>query len=231
MSQQSFFYQELQEMLQQPGCPICHVGRKVARSQLDALLYDSVTDKDSRDKLAGSMGFCSAHSRDLLTFPGERLGATIIEWALLREAQRRLRGSAPAAGSSWRQRLRGQAAASSSLAAGDPCPVCANQATLEARSLRELLEHLVGDLETPLRAAGGLCWPHLELAMRSASDPGIHGVLVSLHEEAWQGLIDQMGEFIRKRDYRYSQEAISDEETAAVERAIEALTGAYPRVS
>jgi hypothetical protein len=40
-----------------------------------------------------------------------------------------------------------------------------------------------------------------------------------------------MGEFIRKRDYRYSQETISDEETAAVERSIEMLTGVYPRVS
>lgn len=230
MSQQSFFYQELQEMLKQPGCPICHVGRKVARSQLDALLYDSVTDKDSRDKLAGSMGFCGAHSRDLLTFPGERLGATIIEWALLREAQRRLQNSSPAAGSSWRQRLRGQAAASS-LAADDPCPVCVNQAKLEARSLEELLEHLVEDLDTPLRAAGGLCWPHLEQAMRSASQASVHSALVTLHDQVWQGLIDQMGEFIRKRDYRYSQETISDAETAAVERSIEVLTGLYPRVA
>lgn len=231
MSQPSYYYQELQEMLQQPGCPICHVGRKVARGQLDALLYDSVTDKESREKLASSMGFCRAHSRELLSFPGERLGATIIEWALLREAQRRLKASAPAAGASWRQRLRGQGAAASSLAADDPCPVCTHQAEIESRSLRELLEHLLGDLERPLAAAGGLCWPHLELAMRSASDPRVHSALVSLHDQVWQGWIDQMGEFIRKRDYRYSQETITDQESAAVERSIEALTGLYPRAS
>lgn len=231
MSQPSYYYQELQEMLQQPGCPICHVGRKVARGQLDALLYDSVTDRDSREKLASSMGFCSMHSRDLLSFSGERLGATIIEWALLREAQRRLQRSAPAAGRSLAQRLRGQGPAASSLGAEDPCPVCVHKAEIEARSMRELLEHLVGDLEKPLAAAGGLCWPHLELAMRSASDPQVHGALVSLHDQVWQGLIDQMGEFIRKRDYRYSQETITDEETAAVERSIEIMTGAYPRVT
>lgn len=229
MSQPSYYYQELQEMLQQPGCPICHVGRKVARGQLDALLYDSVTDKESREKLASSMGFCSAHSRELLSFPGERLGATIIEWALLREAQRRLKASAPSAGSSWRKRLLGQDSAAA--AAADPCPVCTHQAEIEARSLRELLEHLVGDLERPLAAAGGLCWPHLELAMRSASDASVHRALVSLHDQVWQGLIDQMAEFIRKRDYRFSQETISDEESAAVERSIETLTGTYPRAS
>jgi hypothetical protein len=82
-----------------------------------------------------------------------------------------------------------------------------------------------------LAAAGGLCWPHLELAMRSASDARVHSALVSLHDQVWQGVIEQMGEFIRKRDYRYSQETISDEETAAVERSIEMLTGVYPRVS
>lgn len=218
-------------MLQQPGCPICHVGRKVARNQIDALLYDSVTDRDSRDKLAASMGFCSAHSRELLSFSGERLGANIIEWALLREAQRRLQRTSPAAGPSLRQRLRGKPGAKSALAADEPCPVCANQAELEARSLRELLEHLVGDLDAPLATAGGLCWPHLDQAVSAASDARVHAALVDLHAAVWQTLIDQMAEFIRKRDYRFSDEVPSDDEAAAVERAIEALTGTYPRVS
>lgn len=231
MAKDSFYYQELRDMLQKPGCPVCHVGRKVAHSQIDALLYDSVTDKDSREKLAESMGFCSAHSRELLSFPGERLGATIIGWAVLREAQRRLQRSTPASATGIRQRLRGQGAGESSLAPAGPCPVCKNQAELEARSLRELLEHLVGDFDRPLLAAGGLCWPHLELAMRSANEPAVHGVLVKLHSDVWQVLIDQMGEFIRKRDYRFSHETITDEETTAVEKAIVALTGAYPVVS
>jgi hypothetical protein len=231
MPMESFYYQELREMLQKPGCPICHVGRKMAHGQIDTMLYDSVTDKDSREKLAESMGFCAAHSRELLSFPGERLGATIVEWAVLREAQRRLQRSTPAAAPGIRQRLRGQSAGESSLMPAGPCPVCKNQAELEARSLRELLDHLVGDFEVPLRAAGGLCWPHLELAMRSASDPAVHGSLVKLHSEVWQGLIDQMGEFIRKRDYRFSNETITDEETAAVEQTICVLTGVYPVVS
>ena len=231
MPTESFYYQELREMLQKPGCPVCHVGRKVARGQLDSLLYDSVTDKDSREKLAESLGFCNLHSRELLSFPGERLGATIIEWAVLREAQRRLQRSAPAGAPGIRQRLLGQTAGESSLAPAGPCPVCRNQTELEARSLRELLEHLVGDLDAPLRAAGGLCWPHLDLAMAAASDPRVHGSLVKLHSDVWQGLIDQMGEFIRKRDYRFSGETITDDETAALEKAIRVLTGVYPPVS
>ena len=41
----------------------------------------------------------------------------------------------------------------------------------------------------------------------------------------------QMGEFIRKRDYRFSGETITDDETAAMEKAIKVLTGVYPPVS
>ncbi len=231
MGKESFYYRELREMLQRPGCPVCHVGNKVARSQIEGLLYDSVTDKDSREKLAASMGFCRAHSRELLSFPGERLGATIITWAVLREAQRRLQRSTPGAAPSFRQRLRGQPASQSPLGAAAPCPICQNQSEIEARSLRELLDNLVGDLDEPLRRVGGLCWPHLELAMRTNADPRVHSALITLHDAVWQELIDLMGEFIRKRDYRFSNETITDEETAALERAIKALTGVYPLLS
>ena len=131
MPTESIYYQELREMLKKPGCPVCHVGRKVAHGQINSLLYDSVTDKDSREKLAKSLGFCNLHSRELLSFPGERLGATIIEWAVLREAQRRLQRSAPARAPGIRQRLRGQTAGKASLAPAGPCPGCRNQAELE----------------------------------------------------------------------------------------------------
>ena len=57
------------------------------------------------------------------------------------------------------------------------------------------------------------------------------GPSAKLHSDVWQGLIDQMGEFIRKRDYRFSGETITDEETAAMETAIKVLTGMYPPVS
>ena len=231
MGRESFYYRQLQETLQQPGCPICRLGNKAGRSRIDGLLYDSVTDTDSREQLAASLGLCRSHSRELLTFPGERLGATIIEWAVLREAQRRLQRSAPSSAPSLRQRLRGQTAGQSPLSSAGPCPACTHQAEIEARALSELLENLVGDLQAPLRAAGGLCWPHLEQAVAAANDLQLHSALVSLHDAAWQELIDLMGEFIRKRDYRFSGETISDEESAALEQAISVLTGMHPSSS
>lgn len=230
MSKQSVFYQELQAVLEKPGCPICHVGRKMARGRLDALLYDSVNDPESRERLAQVMGFCSTHSRELLTFPGERLGATIIEQAVLKEAQRRLQALEPAAVTGLRGWLRAgsQSPDIAPLGGAGPCPVCADQADIEQRSMRSLVEHLVGDLEAPLEQAGGLCWPHLELALRTSKDSAVRASLVAVHSRVWQQLIDEMGEFIRKRDYRFSHETITGAETRAVERAIAVLTGEYP---
>ena len=90
----------------------------------------------------------------------------------------------------------------------------------------------MGDLDASLQAAGGLRRPHLDLAMAAASDPRVHGPLVKLHSDVWQGLIDQMGKFIRKRDYRFSGETITHDKTAAMEKAIRVLTGCirqFPR--
>jgi hypothetical protein len=230
VSKQSVFYQELQATLERPGCPVCHVGRKTARGRLDALLYDSVNDPESRERLAQVMGFCSDHSRELLTFPGERLGATIIEQAVLKEALRRLQSLGPANPTGLRGWLRagGQPPDAAPLGVAGPCPVCADQADIEQRSLRSLMEHLAGDLDAPLEQAGGLCWRHLELALRTSRDSAARASLVAVHTRVWQQLVDEMGEFIRKRDYRFSHETITEAETRAVERAIAVLTGEYP---
>lgn len=227
MSKESAYYQELQQMLAKPGCPICHIGHKSAHGQLDALLWDSVNDPESRQKIGETLGFCGQHSRDLLTFQGERLGATIIEQAVLKETLRRLR-AAPAPQSGWRRRLGGDGGKQGDPAAEQPggrCPVCAHQREIEARSLRSLLEHLVGDLEGPLAAAGGLCWRHLYQALRSGGDVQTRSTLIELHGRVWEDLIAQMDEFIRKRDYRFSHETITDAESVAVERAIAVLHG------
>lgn len=234
MSKESAYYQELQQILAMPGCPVCHVGHKSAHGQLDALLWDSVNDPESREKIGHTLGFCSEHSRELLTFQGERLGATIIEQAVLKEALQRLQQGRPTQASGWRQRLAVDVRRQGSEPAERPggrCPVCANQAEIEARSLRSLLEHLVDDLDRPLAAAGGLCWPHLDQALRSTSDARVRSALVEVHGQVWETLIAQMGEFIRKRDYRFSHETITDEESVAVERAIAVLTGQYPAIA
>jgi hypothetical protein len=235
MSKQSAYYQELQVMLEKPGCPVCHAGYKAARQLLENLLWGSVNDPATREELDQAMGFCGQHSRDLLTFSGERLGTAIIQQAILKEALRRVEDSADPPQRTWLQRFQAgvgrpdsDPADSSPLRSKGSCPICQHQYVQETRSLEALVEHLVDDLNRPLLAAGGLCWDHLGRALAMSHDPTAYRALVALQAQIWQGVIRDLGEFIRKRDYRFSSEPISDAEGASMQRSMAILTGEYP---
>lgn len=224
-------------MLARPGCPVCHAGRKVATSYLENLLWGSVNDRETRGRLDQSGGFCSQHSRDLLGFSGERLGTAIIQQALLKEALRRLQRTTTPATRSWIQRLQSNwrgggndesDAGEGSLRSKGTCPVCDHQQTHERRSVEALVAHVPGELEEPLRQAGGLCWNHLDQALSRCQDPESHAALVTLHESCWEEVIAHLGEFIRKRDYRFSHEPITAAEAEGIQKAMTILTGEYP---
>lgn len=219
--------QELRASLELGGCPLCRAGAQSGRRFLDSLLFESVTDPDIRAKLNASLGFCADHHRQLLTFPGERLGVAIIEQALLKEALRRL-ASTPGTGrrqSVWRDWLGVQ----SGQAQADVCPVCREEADSAERAASVLLQHLVGELDEALRRAGGLCWPHLSRTLARCTDAAARNALIAVHEAVWGEIVADLGEFIRKRDHRFRHEKVSEAEASAIEKAIVALGGAVKR--
>ena len=162
----------------------------------------------------------------MLTFQGERLGVAIIERALLSEAMTRLERDGAALGNVTRKRWPswGGAGAPGSASSETVCPACAQEVEAEQRLLPVLLKHLEGDLEGPLRAAGGLCWLHLRQALAASPASG-RTLLLTLHRQAWEELAGHLDEFIRKRDYRYSHEPVTADEAQAIEDAMDALSG------
>ncbi len=227
MAQSGSAYQELKALMSMGGCPMCRAGAQSARRFLDSLLFESVTDPDIRAKLESSLGFCAEHHRLMLTFPGERLGVAIIEQALLKEALRRLNAS-PGEGrrSGWRSLLGSQ---QGEPVSSDPCPVCRQEADAADRVLTVLLQHLAGDLDQSLLAAGGLCWPHLTRALARRPDAATQSALIAVQGAAWDQIVTDLGEFIRKRDHRFRHELVTDAEAAAIEEAMAALSGESKR--
>jgi hypothetical protein len=236
MERQSVTYRQLQTVLvDKPGCPVCHLGQEAGHHYLDGLLWESVNDPGVRDGLLDSLGFCGRHSRELLTFAGERLGIAIIQRAVLQEALRNLQDNPTAGGRNLLQRLQddllnrrdatGWAEEGTVLA---PCPACAHQAEVEERALQELLVHLGADLAEPLQQAGGLCWPHLQQALRLCDAPATCTALVTMHRRLWSELVDNLSEFIRKKDHRFQSETVTGAERVAIDRSIAVLTGEYP---
>ena len=207
-------------MTQTPGCPICHYGRQAGHIFLEGLLYESVNDVGLRQQLVQSLGFCAFHSQEMLRFPGARLGAAILEQAMLKEALRRIQTQTPGRRSLLRSR-RANAAPSSNH---DGCPVCRYEREAEQRALEELLAHWDDDWAGALENVGGLCYNHLHQALQLSADKTTAAQLKGLHQRLWQRLIDHLDEFIRKHDYRFRDEPISDAEAEAIRRAIHILT-------
>jgi hypothetical protein len=94
----------------------------------------------------------------------------------------------------------------------------------EKRAIEELLSHWDDDWLRLLENSGGMCFNHLMQTLRLAPKP-IGKTLRTLHERLWQDIIGQLDEFIRKQDYRFRDEFISEEEGIASRRTIAILTG------
>jgi hypothetical protein len=69
-----------------------------------------------------------------------------------------------------------------------------------------------------------MCFNHLTLTLRLAPKSTAK-TLKAMHKDLWQTLITQLDEFIRKQDYRFRDESISEEEGIASRRTIAILTG------
>jgi hypothetical protein len=230
---QSATYQQLQIVMTTRGCPICHLSQEMVHDYLDGLLYESVNDPGVRAGLIAAQGFCGRHSRELLRFAGMRTGVAILQHAVLQEALRRLPNLALLTQPTLLQKLQERL----TLANDQPiqedrhevlleaCPACSHEAQIEKRAAQTLVENLVGDLEEPLRRAGGLCFPHIEQALRATQQPATRDLLIQMQRVIWEELATHLQEFIRKQDHRFHHEKITDDERVAVDRSIAILTG------
>ncbi len=105
------------------------------------------------------------------------------------------------------------------------CPACAMREHYERIYLGTLLEHLGEEaVAQALRAAGGLCLIHLDQAGTVTRDTALLRRLVELQQVCMQALDHELSEFIRKHDYRFSDEGMRGEGNAWI-RAIELVAG------
>lgn len=234
MTKETATYQQLQQLIAQPGCPLCGLAQQAVSTYLDTLLWESSTDFNLQTILAASLGFCGRHSRQLLTFGGQRLAAAVVERMALLAAIRRLPELIDAAEppparfrlGKLRSRTQAQPAQSGLSDSIQPCPACLREAAETERGVEVLLKHL-DDLSSPLRTAGGLCLPHFIQTTRAAPAPQ-RAVLLAIQQAVWHDLAGHLEEFIRKHMDHHHADPISDPARLSVERTIAALTGEVP---
>lgn len=221
MADKDVLYHELLEALQGEGCAVCRLARKASDSYIRALIYEGVTDVKLREALRNARGLCHLHGWRMVGRRGSVLGTAIIYRDVINTLVKALEARPAAA----RLFGRGQPELSRALAASEDCPACLLERDAERRAVKILLNHL-GDsaIAEAYQQAGGICLPHFQLALGQGSQSA--GVtLAGWQAQAWAQLRDDLDELIRKHDYRFRSETVTDDEADSWERAVAAVVG------
>lgn len=222
-------YHRLLEAFQAPGCALCLLSHEAVDRYLDGVLYEKVNDPDLRQSLARSRGFCRDHAWVLLGF-GDSLGTALLYRDQVARALQDVRQAARGARSRRRSLWSGPPEEPSGVlrslrAPAAPCPACRVAEDAEARYLDVLLQFLdEPEMLGAVQRSRFLCLPHVARAVERARTPERAAVLLELAEGALHRLHRELGELIRKRDYRFAHEPRGQEQTAWL-RAVACLVG------
>jgi hypothetical protein len=219
MPEQSTLYLEMLETLQTGGCPLCRLGRRSSDSYLNALIHEGVTDPALREELRKANGLCHRQGWRLAEQRGSLPGIAIIYQDVLNNLVRGMEGQETAT-----RRRGSRHSFGSVLEASTECPACRLEKDAVDRAAKTLLAHLQApEMAAAYQSAGGLCLPHLRLVLGRAGDAQARALL-EWQTTIWRGLKDELGELIRKFDYRFRHEPMGDE-TDSWERALARITG------
>jgi hypothetical protein len=223
MAEKDVLYHELLEGLQAEGCVVCRLARKASDSYIRALIYEGVTDVKLRETLRNARGLCHRHGWRIVGRRGSVLGTAIIYRDVINTLVKALEVKA---GASPRRFGRGQGNLSRALAPSEDCPACVLERDAERRAVKILINHL-GDsaIGEAYGQAGGLCLPHFQLALAQGSE-AVASTIAGWQAQAWSRLRVDLDELIRKHDYRFRSELVTDDEADSWERAVAAVTGA-----
>ena len=235
MSIKNITYLDLIEACQKPGCLVCTLTGEMVESYIRMLFHEHINDPPSRDKLRHSYGLCTQHSwlaidRQL----GNALGIAIISHDVIGKLLQDLSDVktdkdrfatfkklfSPGTGADRRETW---------LMPAKDCPVCLHQELVEERVLKTLVVSIQKpELSDAIRVSDGLCLPHLRHSLGMNASTESVQVLLDLARDQWEKLGDELAEFIRKNDYRFSKEGFGTERDSWL-RATGMLKGNRPK--
>lgn len=222
MADKDVLYHELLEAFRAEGCAICRLARGASDSYIRALIYEGVNDVKLREALRDARGLCHRHGWRLAGKRGAVLGTAIIYRDVVNTLVKALE-----ANRNPPNRLfgRGQPELARALSPSATCPACVLERDAEEREVKVLIRHIDDPaLGEAYKKAGGICLPHFQLALSHAGAPAAR-LLTAWQTEAWSGLRGELDELIRKHDYRFRSETITEAEADAWERAVAAIVG------
>jgi hypothetical protein len=229
MAEKDVLYHELLDALAADGCAICRLARKASDSYINALLYEGVVDVDLRQKLRDARGPCYVHAWRMASRRGAVLGTAIVYRDVINTLAKVLEAPEKRSLLGGRGPL-GKGALAQRLAATEPCPACSLEEDAVRRAIKTLLKHIDDpDVAQSYAATGGLCLPHFTATLAHSNGTASQS-LSNWQAAAFRRLRDELDELIRKHDYRFSSEAITEHEAVAWTRAVAAVVGEAERL-
>ena len=223
-------YFRLLETLENTTCPICALVLEDSRSYLDALFYESVLDVPTRMNFMESFGFCSWHARQIPSLPSicaPNVGFAIFASDLLRKLDYVGRAITEERAhrwkwKSWVKRKRRRLIA---FLKERPCPACDHVKQFESYHLNDFME-AIGDKDflAAYQASQGICLPHFLILDETFLSHANFALLFDAQLAKGKALRNTLEEFIRKQDFRFSDQ-ITSEESKAWKSALDILVG------
>lgn len=202
-------YESFVEACNHPGCPVCRVEHEAAVRYVNSVFYEQVNDFNMRNRLRSSLGFCWEHAHMVVDeLQGNALGIAIVYQDMLKVAIHHLddRKTIPTP-----DRI---------------CPACEQRDLAMMRTLSELSKHLDDEIIVgAIKKSDGLCIPHMRHALTHMRAPEKRALLISLEREILGKLRVDLGEYIRKNDYRFSKESFGPERDSW-KKAVSLIAGA-----
>ena len=192
------------DALKEHGCPLCRLSDRSVYSYFDAFLFENVTDQEVSTKIRSAGGFCKAHAKKLVEF-NDALAISLVYEALIYDLVSGKDGIA--------------------FAKGSRCPACSVEQESEERQLKAFGDYFTEkEFEEAYLKSDGFCVAHLKQVLPLIKKKEVlkkvadkeRGTLIKLQEE--------LKEFIRKNDYRFSKEAWGAEKDSW-RRAVTKLIG------
>jgi hypothetical protein len=233
----------LVEAMKKNGCPVCRIGRQGAQRALESFLWENVNEPDVRQGILDSYGFCPQHTRVMvaqeLFSSSLPLGTNIIYEHLGRVVANELKGLKPGSAlgaanqvGSGLRKLLGSSKASGPLHPRGECPACTSENNAESNSLHVLCEelqreHKQGDVRDVYFSSDGLCLAHIRDASErhGARFPKAVGLLIDDAVKRLGSQSKDMKEYIRKNNWAYRDEKLTEEEDTAWRKTLTFFTG------
>ena len=177
------------------GCSLCWLERRQVTRYLTGVANDGVNNVPLRQKLAERGGYCAPHCRNFAEIANPLSGAILLEAFLSLRLKRSHQGKRPV-------KLR--------------CEACEAAEKTRETFRKNIKQHRKSEEVQGALVEADLCLTHLELACQVLPEAA-RTRLVAQHD----GLKKNLAELIRKHDYRFTDETITEEEKKSIAGALE----------